>query len=780
MHLFYLTAAYLAGLLAARVIGPPAWHAVLPALLAAVWLPLRRGRAGPWLLGLLLLGCGYSNYHLHLTPPSPVTALNTLPDNTTSTFFGRLRHTASRPDGGKRLDLQVHHILRNRQPVPISGGLRLYIDSSERSFASGAELAVRARLRIPRRYGTPGEFDFPHYLAANGLQATAFVPDDSGIALLADAAPSLPDRLRATAGCLIDRSIAKPQRAALVRALVIGDKDGLPERQRRRLADLGLSHLFSISGFHLGLVAMFGYLTLLAVVRRSERLMLTIPPRRLLPILLIPLLWAYLQLTGQGMPTMRAWLAAAVVAGLLWMRRCCRPVHAALAVAGAVLAAAPMALFLPSFQLSFAGVFGILILVPRWSAKLPDLPARQRRLLQLLLVTPAATVTTAPLVLWHFHMVAPAGIPANLAAGMLVGWLAVPLGLTGLILTPLWPAGAAGCFRGTAAIIDLTLRLCEQLLRLPLLAPRHLYLSAASLLLIALMAGVILMPPRRWRLPVLLALLAALCLWPIPRPATLRVIALSVGQGDSLLVSDADGHHYLIDGGGSPRGSFDTGERLVAPALGRLGVRELTAVVLSHDHPDHRNGLLHIVRHFRVRAFWCAMPRQDLWPPLRRVLEQRRIPIRTFAPGWSIVSATGGHETAVFVPPQTTPNVNDRSLAFYARHRHAGVLLTGDLEETGVRHLVKATPARPVTLLKLSHHGARNGNAPLLLEHFSPSTVFACLGYQNHFGFPHARTLDSVAQEGLFLCRTDLHGTLSFTPHDAGWHVRTWQKGLFR
>ncbi|ABA88293.1 competence protein, ComEC-related, putative [Syntrophotalea carbinolica DSM 2380] len=775
-----LAAAYVTGVLAAQAIPPPLWHPVVPLILAMAWFPTRHTRTGILLLMLFIMACGYCLCHTQLRFASETDFPRSLPKNSFQTIYGRIQQVKTTPNNRKQLDLRLHHVLQKQHPATAAGGVRLTIEKSARRFRPGDEIAVRTRLRIPRRFGTPGEYDYPRYLAAKDIQFTAFIPDDESIALLKRAELNTLSRLRNSVGDLIDRSVPDRNQAALTRALVIGDKDALPRPQRQRLAHLGLTHLFSISGFHFGLVATFGYILLQAIVRRSEGLLLLLPPRRLLPCLLLLPLWCYLQLTGQALPAIRAWLAMGVVAALLCTRRCCRPTHTALAIACVILVATPMALFMPSFQLSFAGVFGILIFLPRWSRMLPDMSMRWRRVAQIGMVTPAATITTTPFVLWHFHLVAPAGLLVNLWAGPLFAGLIIPAGLLGLILTPVWPTGAAGCFRGMGMVTAWILGASEPLLNIPALGPRQLYLPGSSLLLISLMVVILLLPWRKWHALLLLTLALALGLWPAPHPEQLRVTAFSVGQGDALLVSDKAGRHYLIDGGGMPRSSFDTGERLVAPALGRLGIQRLTAVILSHDHPDHRDGLVHILKHFPVESFWSTIPREDLWPPLRRVLQERHIPVRTFSPGWTTVEASDHSEVSLFVPPQTSANLNDRSMVFYARYGRNGVLLTGDLEGPGIAHLLRATAVRPVTLLKLPHHGSRTSPVDRLCEHFHPHVVFASLGHNNPFGFPHRQTLHRLDRYRLPLWRTDLHGTLSFDLKNDRWHVRSWHNGLFR
>jgi competence protein ComEC len=247
-----------------------------------------------------------------------------------------------------------------------------------------------------------------------------------------------------------------------------------------------------------------------------------------------------------------------------------------------------------------------------------------------------------------------------------------------------------------------------------------------------------------------------------------------------MLLSRPDGRHYLIDGGGSYRGTFDTGARLVGPALGRLGVRSLEAVILSHDHPDHRRGLLHILETFPVKAFWCAGDPADLHPDLRQVLRRQKVPLRAFEPGWTFLEAPDSPQTlAVYYSGRQGNNYNDGSLVLYARLHRDGVLLTGDLEKNGVEDLLVEPFELPVTLLKLPHHGSRHSVPWRLTERFQPQAVFASMGRDNLYGLPHPEVLQSLRERGLRLYRTDMDQTLRFASHGAGWHPQQWRNGLF-
>lgn len=782
MALPAMALAYVAGLATSLWLPPPATLPYWPWLLALVWFLARRRRLSSVLLYAVLFTLGLNLYQQALNPPAGADQLHRLIGPGERILQGTVISRSRSPQGES---LELEATLTGVWPIltPTSGKVRLHIREGQPSCLPGEQIRVLARLRLPRTFGTPGEFDYPRHLAHKGIFVTGSVEEARDIVRLG-AAPQAPlttwiSRQRARLAQTIDQTVPATE-APLVRALAIGDSRGITSTQRELLSRGGVSHLFAISGLHLGLIALGLYQLARILYCRSETLLLLAPPRRLLPLALLPLLALYTLFTGGGLPTLRALVMCGAAALLLLLSRRTSPLRVLLLAALLLLWFDPLALFEPGFQLSFAGVGGMLMLLPRWQPRISALPKLWRWPAGLLAATTAATIATTPIVLWHFHMLAPAGLLTNLVAVPLIGFAAVPLALAATLAEPFSTAIAALCLQLCAWVVFLTLQLVEQLLCWPGLAGQVLFLTPLQLLGPLLLATAVLTWGRGRRLTLGLVVVASLLAFAkFPQDKQLQVTALSVGQGDATLLTLPGFGNLLIDGGGLYGDSFDTGERLVAPALARLGVRSLEAVVLTHNHPDHFKGLPFILEHFPVREFWSALPLEELDPSLQQPIKARGIPMRQLPPGWSRVEAgaTGGLQ--LFVPSQEQ-ELNDRSVVVLASFGSDGVLLPGDLESEGLQELLHQPLPTTCNLLKLPHHGSRHSDPDLLLASIGPQIAFVSSGAGNSHKLPHREVTELYAKAKISLYRTDRMGSLQFVSVGDGWRASRLQRGLFR
>jgi competence protein ComEC len=250
----------------------------------------------------------------------------------------------------------------------------------------------------------------------------------------------------------------------------------------------------------------------------------------------------------------------------------------------------------------------------------------------------------------------------------------------------------------------------------------------------------------------------------------LGVWHLDVGQGDSTLVHLPNHTWMLVDGGGASwPGQPDPGRWAVASALRALGVTKLSLVVLTHPHPDHMNGLKHVLEAWPVGTFWRNedAERSPLVADLDRLVRARggivgRPPSR---------STWGGVNIEAFLPlVGSKASVNDKSIVLRLAYRQRSLLLMGDAEKAAEAHLAGDLLASDI--LKVGHHGSRTSSTKDFLARIAPVAAVISCGAQNRFGHPHPSTLDALRVQGSHVLRTDEAGALHLrTDGVGGWTV---------
>ena len=78
---------------------------------------------------------------------------------------------------------------------------------------------------------------------------------------------------------------------------------------------------------------------------------------------------------------------------------------------------------------------------------------------------------------------------------------------------------------------------------------------------------------------------------------------------------------------------------------------------------------------------------------------------------------------------------------------------------------------RDCTILKLPHHGSRNGTDARWLQAVRPELAVASMGKNNEYGHPHSETISLLRRSGIPLLRTDQLGTITITSDGRDWQV---------
>ncbi len=381
----------------------------------------------------------------------------------------------------------------------------------------------------------------------------------------------------------------------------------------------------------------------------------------------------------------------------------------------------------------------------------------------------------------YFHRATPFALPANMLSVPMVAVLA-PLGVltfcAGLV-SP-WVAmvpGAAtvGLLHGVTWTIGQMSKVQVADVRVP--APAGWVMVVAVVVWAGCCWAVRRSRGWAWAAVVALPVVAAMVLWPeraVVVPGVLEVTAIDVGQGDSLLVVGPEGRTMLVDAGG-PVGSvkeaaeaqsgFDVGEEVVSPYLWWRGLRRLDVMVLSHAHSDHMGGMAAVMRSFRPRELWVGTdPDSEAYRSLVAEAAELGVAVKHYraedAVRWDGVDvkvlSPGVEYANGFVPR------NDDSLVLRLEYGKASVLLEGDAEAMSEQAMVASGLMKPVTLLKVGHHGSKTSTTEAFFAAAAPKAAVVSVGRGNTFGHPRGEVIDRIAASGAKLYRTDEFGVTTF------------------
>jgi competence protein ComEC len=701
---------------------------------------------------------------------------------------------ASRPTvspDGSSIIVKAEQLFSNNQSKPVQGKLMLYLSEGDVSFARGDRIRFMTPISLPRRLGLPGEFDFQRYLAFQEVSAIGRVASQQDIVLIRSAAEeSFQRTIDLTArrlGDAIRLALPDEKVSSVLAALLIGDQKRIPRELSDAYTRAGVNHILSISGFHVGIIAAFISLVSLWLFTHCDYLTLRWNVRRLVVLLALPSMLIYLFITGNAPATARSVIMLAAFAVALYAERESDPINTLLLAAFFLIAINPPTLFDISFQLSFLSLWGIVILVPALTERMSGIrSAVGLAIIQFIAASVAASFVTLIPVLFIFKVASLNGILTNFLIVPLLGYGAVLAGFSVLPLLILIPSVNHILLWPPARMIELSNWIITGFAGLPVIR-FHGITTWDMFFFLLFMAGITFIRSRKFRLTLGVALpLAALAMHMLLTLSTdgrLHITMLSVGQAESLLLQLPDGKTVLIDGGGY---LYDTGrdfgQRVMAPALGALGVQRIDWMISTHDHPDHIGGLAFLAKHFSVGEFWSSSAGlvADYSQEIRSVISERHIPVLKLAAGDNIplsevvtLKVLSPDRGAVKNSGSDEMDVNEESLVFRLTFGKFSMFFAADAGFSAEQKILSSGYEIESTVLKVGHHGSRYSTSEEFLQRVNPKLALISAGAANRFGLPSPRTLDLLAKRKIPIYRTDRDGSIELVSDGLSWSVAT-------
>ncbi len=654
---------------------------------------------------------------------------------------------------GERFVFDVESVLTPAAHVPARVMLSRYAarDEGRDGAASSGVTAVEelrpgqrwrftVRLKKPHGNANPHGFDYEAWLLERGIRATGYIRPQSPAVLLEDlvARPAyLVERARHAIRARFFDTLAGAEYAGVLVALTVGDQRAIQGEFWQLFARTGTTHLMSISGLHVTMVAALAAWLAGFCWRRSPALTLYLPAQRAAVVAGWLAAFLYAFLAGFSVPAQRTLFMLSVAAlALLSARRTAVSRTMVLALL-LVLLIDPWAVLAPGFWLSF-GAVGLLFYIA--AERYGDRAGWRGLACRWGMAQWAVTLGSMPLLLFFFQQFSLVSPLANALAIPAISLVVTPLALLSAVLpvpallhVDHWLLAQVMTFLGWLADFPV--------LELPAPPLWTVLVAAGGIVWMLLPRGV---PARA--VGAFLLLPALLSQPERPAHGEVWLTVLDVGQGLAVVVRTA-GKTMLYDAGPLYSAESDAGQRVVLPYLRAIGVRSLDLMMVTHGDSDHSGGAASVLGAIPVHRVLSSV---DTLPGERCAAGQ----------SWQ----WDGVAFDVLHPPAdanlAAGKANHVSCVLRVEAGGRSMLLTSDIEARDEIALLAARrDALSADVLLVPHHGSRTSSTPAFIAAVGAKQVVYPVGYRNRFGHPRA---DVVARYGSIPAwRTDVHGAVS-------------------
>lgn len=545
---------------------------------------------------------------------------------------------------------------------------------------------------------------------------------------------------------------------AFAAALLLGDRTGIDYELNTAFKVSGISHVIAVSGLHVSIL--FGLVYTLTARRRV-----------LSCIVGIPVLILFAAIAGFTPSITRACIMQSLMLiAMMTNREYDSPTALAFAVL-TMLVWNPMTVLSVSFQLSVGCIAGILLFSERiraWMIGKDCLNVGKRRgiiqklkngLATSVSISLSATVMTTPLVAYYFGCVSIVGVLTNLVSLWVISFIFY--GIILCLIISFVSAGLASLLAFVVSVpIAFVLGTAKFLSKVPMAAVYTVSPYVVAWLIGAYILLAIFLFQKRKKPLFLLSCVAITFLlsqalsWLEPRQDNLRVTALDVGQGQSIILQ-SDGRIFLVDCGGDYE---EDAADIAAETLLSQGISRLDGIIVTHYDADHAGGVGHLLT--RIKTDRLILPHVKDEAGVGASLAELTDGVVQYV-SKDLLYSFGATKLTV-IAPFSQESSNENSLCVLFQRENCDILITGDRGELGEAVLLKEHALPELELLIAGHHGSAYSTNEKLLSATTPETVIISAGENNRYGHPSPKLLARLEAYGCRIFRTDLYGTIIF------------------
>ncbi len=697
----------------------------------------------------------------------------------------------------------------NGEFIPVTGKIDVRVLNSIPDVSAGDRVVFESRIKSIRNFNNPGGFDYKRYMSFKGISCIAYIAGDKIRIQKQEKHMKgkwLIENVRKKFSIFIDEYVPARE-AGVLKALIIGDQNSISQQIRDDFNRTGTSHVLSISGLHVGIVATVSFLLFKTILSHFNLFLWNAWTKKGAAILSLFPVIIYGLLAGMSPSTQRSVVMVSVFLLSFFVEKDQDTINTLVVAALLILAIHPPSLYMISFQLSFISVFfiiyGMNYTLYKKSKKIEADKGWphgvQKKILAFFLVSFFAIIGTYPVVMYYFNQISFIGLPANCIAVPLIGFGAVCAGLLSFSVYPISTFISVWLIKAASVILGISLELIRYFANMSFAAVKTVTPSVFEIVWYYLLLFTVFEIIKRIiikkeakknrsffefirrRAPFIALILliiagyADLKLWLDKRffHKDLRVTVIDVGQGTSSLLELPGGLNVLVDGGGfSDNSIFDVGQNIIAPFLWAKKINTVDVLVLSHTHSDHLNGLLYIAENFHVKEIWSNGETEDSlgYKNFLEVIKKKNIRMQKYKDLIKDKTISGiffkiPYPEAGFMEKEDKWRKGDNSsLILKTVFGTKSFLFTGDIKERGEADLIKvAGGLLKSTVIVAPHHGSKTSSSKEFIDAVDPEIAVISVGWKNRYKFPSTMVLDRYKQRMCDIYRTDEDGAITMS-----------------
>ena len=514
---------------------------------------------------------------------------------------------------------------------------------------------------------------------------------------------------------------------------VLGNKNYMDDFVMNDYKKNGVTHLFAISGMHIGLFSGF-------IIFLLKKLKVEETKRYLIAVVFI---WFYASLTAFSASVLRAALLFTFLSLNKIFYTEVKSINVLLLTGAVLLFIKPFLLIDIGFQYSFMTTCGLMY---------ANNILNKHKIIGTSLI---AFLISLPITINNFYSFNLLSIFINILFVPLISVVIYPLCLITLIVKPLEPLTAQ-----VIKILEFFNTFLSNINIFKIVSPR----LSVSLTLIYYFVFFLMIKKKLTLTLIFLFTIITINIVKVQFNNEYNIDFLDVKQGDSALIRFPKNNAVLIDTGGKikekketwqkRKQSFLTDNTIVY--LNSLGINSISALILTHGDYDHMGEAINLVNNFNVEKviFNCG-EFNDLEQELIKVLDKKNIKYYSCIKELNI-----DKNKLYFLQTEEYDNENDNSNVIYTELNGYKFMFMGDASITTEKEILNKYNLQDIDVLKAGHHGSKTSSSKKFIDTINPKYSIISVGKNNRYGHPNKEVLDNLKDTKIY--RTDKDGSIMF------------------